>query len=94
MLIFLKIFYSFLFAINVVAFGLFAWDKRKAVFSESRIPESILLVLAGLGGAYGSGAGMMLFNHKVRKPLFQILVPVFFILWMIGLILLAIFAHI
>ena len=86
MLIFCKILYSFLFAINVVVFFLFAFDKQKALFSERRIPELLLLVLSGFGGAYGAGAAMLLFRHKTRKMLFLTLVPLFFVLWIIGLI--------
>lgn len=92
MLIFCKIFYSFLFALNVVVFFLFMADKQKAIFLEKRIPEALLLVLSGLGGAYGAGMAMWLFHHKTRKTLFVTLVPLFFVLWIIGLIFLAVFA--
>ena len=74
--------YSFLFIINIAAFGLYAIDKRNACFGLWRIPEAVLLGLAVLGGAYGAGAGMVLFKHKTLHTAFLITVPLFFIIWM------------
>lgn len=92
MLLFLKIFFSYLFALNIIVYGLFILDKQRAIFSGKRIPEALLLVLSGLGGAYGAGAAMALYNHKTRKVLFLTLVPIFFVLWIIGLVFLALMA--
>lgn len=78
--------YSFLFIINVVAFGLYAIDKRNACFGLWRIPEAVLLGLAVLGGAYGAGAGMLLFRHKTLHTSFLITVPLFFVIWLAILI--------
>lgn len=85
-------FYTFLFFINVLAFGLYATDKRRACYNRWRIPEFILLVVALIGGAYGAGAGMLLFRHKTLHRLFLITVPVCFILWIILLIILCIYS--
>lgn len=79
-MIFLYIF-TYLFFINVLAFGLYANDKHRAIYSKSRIPEVVLLGLAVLGGAYGSGAGMVLFSHKTKHISFCITVPIFLIIW-------------
>ena len=73
-----------LFVLNCLTFWLFGADKRKAVYGLSRIPEAVLLLLAGIGGAYGALMGMILFRHKTRHTLFWILVPLFFILWLVG----------
>lgn len=78
--------YTFLFLINVVTFGLFAIDKRKAYYGLWRIPEAVLLGLAVIGGAYGAGAGMVLFKHKTLHTSFLITVPLFFLIWAIILI--------
>lgn len=78
--------YSFLFIINVVAFGLYAIDKRNACFGLWRIPEAVLLGLAVSGGAYGAGAGMLLFRHKTLHTSFLITVPLFFVIWLAILI--------
>ena len=63
-------------AVNCIALALFAIDKQRAVHEEYRISERKLLTVAFFGpvGAY---AGMRFFRHKIRKPLFSIMVPVF-----------------
>lgn len=78
--------YTFLFLISVLAFGLYAIDKRNAVYGNRRIPEAVLLGLAIIGGAYGAGMGMLLFRHKTRHMAFLITVPLFFIIWLAVLI--------
>lgn len=80
------IFYTFLFLINVLAFGLYAMDKRNACYGYRRIPEAVLLGLAVLGGAYGAGMGMLLFRHKTRHTAFCITVPLFLFIWLAVLI--------
>ena len=64
---------------NIIAFALFGIDKKRAVQEEYRISERMLLTVAFFGpiGAY---VGMRIFRHKIRKPLFSILVPVFILL--------------
>ena len=80
MMIVLYIF-TYLFLINVLAFGLYANDKHRAYFSKRRIPEAVLLGLAVLGGAYGAGTGIVLFSHKTKHLSFCITVPIFLIIW-------------
>lgn len=82
--------YVYLFVINVLTFGLYAIDKRRAIYNKWRIPEYCLLGLAVIGGAYGAGSGMLLFRHKTRHLSFQITIPLCFILWMILLVFLCI----
>lgn len=62
--------------VNVLTFCVYAWDKRRALLSQRRIPEAILIIIAFLGGALGALCGMLLFRHKIRKPLFYITVPI------------------
>lgn len=76
-------FYLYLFAINVLTFYLYGSDKRRAVFSQRRIPEALLLALPVLGGAYGAAMGMMLFRHKTRHTSFRVTVPVCLVIWLI-----------
>lgn len=78
--------FTFLFALNVLTFGLYAIDKRNAYYGRWRIPEAVLLGLTVIGGGYGAGAGMMLFRHKTRHKAFLITVPVFLAIWLIALI--------
>ena len=74
--------------INVLAFVLFGIDKRRAVYHHWRIPESTLIAVAVLGGCVGSYAGMRVFHHKTKKPLFRYGIPVIILLWLIVLYLL------
>ena len=78
--------YVYLFVINVLTFGLYAIDKRRAVYDKWRISELCLLGLAVIGGAYGAGMGMLLFHHKTRHLAFQITIPLCFVLWMAVLV--------
>ncbi len=87
------IIYTYLFAINIVAFFLFAHDKHRAVFGKRRIPEAWLLGLSVAGGAYGGWMGMLLFRHKTLHPRFRWIVPLSFVIWMLLLTLLCINAY-
>lgn len=61
--------------------GFFAMllDKKKSVKGKWRIQETTLMGVALMGGAVGVFAGMILFRHKIRKPLFYIGVPVIYL---------------
>ncbi len=61
--------------VNLLAFALFAADKRRAVRHMWRIREHTLLLTAFAGGAAGALAAMLLFRHKTRKAKFVIIVP-------------------
>lgn len=71
----------YLAVINPVAFLFYGADKRKAVKDRWRTPESVLIGLAALGGGPGALLGMRAFHHKTHKLKFQILIPLFCILW-------------
>ena len=58
--------------INLVTLLVCEADKRRAVRQQWRVPEKWLFFLAFMGGASGALAGMILFRHKIRKPLFWI----------------------
>lgn len=62
--------------LNVIALAVFGIDKYRAVSDKYRIPEKRLLT-AAFFGPIGAYAGMRIFRHKIRKPLFSILVPLF-----------------
>jgi uncharacterized membrane protein YsdA (DUF1294 family) len=61
----------YLVAINVGALAAFLIDKERAVRGEWRIPEGRLHMLTVAGGVLGSGAGMVLAHHKIRKLSFH-----------------------
>jgi uncharacterized membrane protein YsdA (DUF1294 family) len=75
---------AFYAVLNIIAFLVFANDKRKAKNNAWRTPENLLLVVAASGpfGAYGA---MLIFRHKTRKLKFY-LVPVFLIIHLVAII--------
>ena len=60
--------------INALALLLMLADKQRAKH-RWRIPESVLLASAALGGSLGALLGMWLFRHKTRKAKFFVTVP-------------------
>ena len=62
---------SYLVSLNLVTFGLFWWDKRCAIQRRWRVPESTLLTLCLVGGAFGAKSGQVFFRHKTRKEPFR-----------------------
>jgi len=61
--------------INIMVFGMYGIDKRKAIKNKWRIPESTLILGAALG-VFGAALGMKVFHHKTQKLKFKIGVPV------------------
>ncbi len=61
---------------SVAAFGAYAVDKTQAVRAGWRVPENVLHGLALVGGAAGAWAGMLVFRHKIRKPVFLVVLVV------------------
>ena len=76
-----KIILIYLCIANAAAFILYGMDKKKAEHHQWRIPESTLILLAGIGGGLGSYSAMHAFHHKTQHKKFTILVPFFLILW-------------
>ena len=62
---------SYLLPLNLVTFGLFWWDKQCAIQRRWRVPESTLLTLCLVGGAFGAKTGQGIFRHKTRKEPFR-----------------------
>ena len=69
--------------VNIVTAVLFAVDKYKAKFGGRRISEKTLILFSFLFGALGGIFGMVLFNHKTRKPKFFVLLPLLLIIQII-----------
>ena len=57
-------------AVNLLAFGIFVWDKWLAKSCRKRVPEWELFSLTAIGGAYGSIVAMLAVLHKTRKRRF------------------------
>lgn len=70
----------YLVIINVLGFILMHVDKKKSKKRQRRIPESVLLATAIIGGSIGVLAGMEIFRHKTKHTRFFIGVPVTLVL--------------
>jgi uncharacterized membrane protein YsdA (DUF1294 family) len=64
---------AWLAAVNLVAFGYYAYDKRRARAGGRRVAEVVLHGLALAGGTVGAYLGMVTFRHKTLKPGFRLL---------------------
>lgn len=71
--------------INLVAFIMYGYDKRKAKRHEWRVSEAALLLVALAGGPYGAWLGMKVFRHKTKHWKFRILIPLIALLWTAGI---------
>ena len=76
----MKLFIVCLVFINVITFFIYGSDKQRAKKNRWRIPEKTLLLFAAAGGSPGALAGMFVFHHKIRKPLFYLGVPLILLL--------------
>lgn len=61
--------------LSLVAWFVYAWDKRRARAGGRRISEANLLWLAALGGAAGAWFAMVRHRHKTKHWVFRLLVP-------------------
>lgn len=65
----------YLVIVNVIAFLLMGFDKRRARKQAWRIPEKTLFGSALIGGSIGAIVGMQVFRHKTKHLSFQIGMP-------------------
>lgn len=79
------IFGAWLAALSLIAFFLYASDKRRAKRQQRRIPEKTLLGISFLGGAIGGYAAMLCCRHKTRHWYFHA-VNLLGIAWQAGLL--------
>jgi len=66
----------YLLLINAMAFILMLADKHKARKNRWRIPESVLMGSALLGGSLGALLGMYACRHKTKHLKFTLGIPV------------------
>jgi uncharacterized membrane protein YsdA (DUF1294 family) len=57
----------YLVAINLVAYGVYWLDKRRAARGGRRVSERELLLWAAVGGTAGAWLAMRHLRHKTRK---------------------------
>ena len=63
--------------LNLLSFGLMAYDKRCARAGARRVPEKTLFLAAACFGGLGGVLGMTLCRHKTRHWYFRVFFPVF-----------------
>jgi uncharacterized membrane protein YsdA (DUF1294 family) len=59
-------------ALGLATFVMYGIDKQQARRSGLRVPENLLHLLALAGGAIGGWLGMLVFRHKIRHPIFYV----------------------
>lgn len=79
----MKIINIYLIFINTVAALLMYIDKTNSIKKKRRISEHTLIELSVLGASPAILLAMIILKHKIRKPKFTILVPIFLILLII-----------
>ncbi|MBQ6174200.1 MAG: DUF1294 domain-containing protein [Clostridia bacterium] len=62
--------------LNLISFGLMAYDKRCAKVGKWRIPEKTLFLATACFGGLGGVLGMFLCRHKTKHWYFRLFFPV------------------
>ena len=65
--------------LNLVSFGLMAYDKRCAKAGKWRVPEKTLFIATACFGGLGGTLGMFLCRHKTKHWYFRVFFPVLLI---------------
>ena len=65
-----------LLVLNLLSFGLMAYDKRCAKAGKWRVPEKTLFLATACFGGLGGVLGMVLCRHKTKHWYFQVFFPV------------------
>lgn len=66
--------------LNVISFGLMAYDKRCARQGKWRVPERRLFLATACFGGLGGVLGMKLLRHKTRHWYFKAFFPTLLII--------------
>jgi uncharacterized membrane protein YsdA (DUF1294 family) len=77
----LDLFWAWLLAWSLVAFGLYGYDKAQAKIGGGRVPEIVLHIVTLIGGWPGAWIGRFVFRHKIRKPVFLTVLIISTLLW-------------
>jgi len=62
----------YLIAVNLLTYGVYWWDKRRAQKGQRRISERELLMWVAAGGSVGAFLAMRRFRHKTAKTPFRV----------------------
>ena len=66
--------------LNLISFGLMAYDKRCAKAGKWRVPEKVLFLAAACFGGLGGVLGMRLCRHKTKHWYFKVFFPALLVL--------------
>ncbi|MBQ9264035.1 MAG: DUF1294 domain-containing protein [Clostridia bacterium] len=72
--------------LNLISFGLMAYDKHCAKAGKWRISEKALFLAAACFGALGGVLGMQLCRHKTKHWYFQVFFPLLLIVQIVLLV--------
>ena len=73
--------------LNLVSFGLMAYDKHCAKTGKWRVSEKTLFLATACFGGLGGVLGMTLCRHKTKHWYFRIFFPVFLVIQVVLLVL-------
>ena len=73
--------------LNIISFGLMAYDKHCAKTGKWRVPEKTLFLATACFGGLGGVLGMTLCRHKTKHWYFRIFFPVFLVIQVVLLVL-------
>ena len=65
--------------LNLISFGLMAYDKRCARAGKRRVPEKTLFLAAACFGGLGGVLGMQICRHKTKHWYFNVFFPLMLI---------------
>lgn len=74
------LFLTYLSVISLISIIITVSDKKRAVKSRWRVPESTLIFIAVLGGSVAMLITMFAVHHKTRKPKFMLGLPLIMVL--------------
>ena len=75
--------WALLLALNLLAFGLYGIDKRRARSGRRPTRERTMLLVAALGGSAGAWLGMRLWHHKTLHWKFRLGLPLILVVQLV-----------
>ena len=84
------ILFIYITAVSIISAVMTVYDKTAAKYGKRRIPESVLLLVAFLGGGAAEYITMLVVRHKTKHMLFMVSLPLIILLQVILIYLLII----
>ncbi|MBO4423428.1 MAG: DUF1294 domain-containing protein [Clostridia bacterium] len=77
--------------VSVISVIITVYDKHAAKAKKRRVPEKTLLIFGFIGGAAAMYITMLIIRHKTKKKKFMIPLPVFAVMHIVALVLIALY---